>query len=120
MNQFKKVCSVLLVFVMLLSIIPTTVFAIAESSKMSEEFSKVLTDGKLVLNYAKPTSMDDEMVWIAAENFMLNHEDCLLNPDKFTKDFSKIELTMFCFTEKEETHTVDVVWNYDEKIYKRA
>lgn len=120
MNQFKKVCSVLLVFVMLLSIIPTTVFAIAESSKMSEEFSKVLTDGKLVLNYAKPTSMDDEMVWIVAENFMLNHEDCLLNPDKFTKDFSKIELTMFCFTEKEETHTVDVVWNYDEKILDGA
>lgn len=118
MNQFKKVCSVLLVFVMLLSIIPTTVFAIAESSKMSEEFSKVLTDGKLVLNYAKPTSMDDEMVWIVADDFYFRNPNFMFNPDTFTEDFSKVELTMYA--EETEKHIVDVVWNYDAEVLDGA
>ena len=109
-----------MVCVMLASIAPTAVFATAESSKMSDEFSRVLTDGKLVLDYAKPTSMGDDMIWIAAEDFILNNEGYLLNPDEFSEDFSKVKLVMFPFSEKEESHTVDVVWNYDEKILEGA
>ncbi len=105
---------------MLLSFIPSTVFVNAESQQMSKEFSKVLTNGKLVFNFAKPTSIDDEMVWIAAESFALNNDSFLLNPDTFTEDFSKVELKMFPFSENEETHIVDVVWNYDANVLEAS
>jgi hypothetical protein len=64
--------------------------------------------------------MGDDMIWIAAEDFILNNEGYLLNPDEFSEDFSKVKLVMFPFSEKEESHTVDVVWNYDEKILEGA
>ena len=105
---------------MLLTIVPSTVFVKAESQSMSKEFSKVLTNGKLVLNYAKPTSMDDEMLWIAIENFALNNDSFLLAYNTFTEDFSKAELKMFTATGNEETHIVDVVWNYDKDILEAS
>lgn len=120
MNSFRKLGLVLLVIVMIMSAVPTTIFANAQSEKMSKEFSEILTNGKLIFNFAKPTSIDDEMVWIAAENFVLNNDGFLLNPDTFTEDFSKVELTMFPFSENKETHIVDVVWNYDADILEAS
>ncbi len=132
MNYCKKLGAVLLVVILLFSIIPTTVFANAESATMSEEFSKVLTDGKVVLDFAKPTSMEDEMIYVALENFLLHIEDFdfinysyQFDISTFPSDFSKIDLTRFSLNENrhiesEETHTVDVVWNYDEDVLKEA
>ena len=118
MSYFRKLGSVLLVIVMLLSISPTTVFANTQSEKISEEFSQVLTDGKLVLNSAKPESMDDEIIWIVADDFYFGNPNFMFNPDTFSEDFSKVELSMYA--EETEKHIVDVVWNYDAEILEGA
>lgn len=133
MNQFKKVCSVLLVLIMLLSIIPTTVFAIAESTKMSEEFSTFLQDGKLVLNFAKPNSKDDDYANLLAfyyEDAQFAGEEPMyyltLHDNNgnlaFSDDLSKISIGLWKSGEMEELerHTVDVVWNYDEDVLEKA
>jgi len=120
MNYCKKIGAVLLMVILLFSMIPTTVFANAESATMSEEFSKALTDGKLVLNFAKPASKDDIMAFIAAENFAFNHENYMFSDLSFTEDFSRVDLTMFLSATEQETHTVDVVWNYDADVLKEA
>ena len=114
MIQFKKAFSVLLAFIILLSVMSTTVFASNENQKMSEEFSKILTDGKLVLNFVKPTSIEDTIMWDAADNFSLENSNFMFNPDTFTEDFSKVELSMYA--EETEKHIVDVVWNYDAEV----
>ena len=133
MNQFKKVCSVLLVLIMLLSIIPTTVFAISETPQMSEEFSSHLQDGKLVLNFAKPNSKDEwyaELICSFYEDaqfadkepmYYLTLHDKNGNP-AFSDDFSKISIGLWKSGEMEEIerHTVDVVWNYDEDVLEKA
>ena len=131
MNQFKKVCSVLLAFVMLLPVVPMAVFAVDEAPQMSEEFRSYLQDGKLVLNFAKPNSKDD---WYA-DLVCSFYEDAqfadgepphslYLHDDNgmpaFSDDLSKITVSLSMFGREEEKHTVDVVWNYDEDVLEKA
>ena len=118
MSSLKKFSSIILIVLMLLSMVPSTVFATADRQQMSEEFSKVLTDGKLVLNSVKPTSMDDEIIWIVADDFCFANTNFMFNPDTFTEDFSKVELSMHAG--ETEKHIVDVVWNYDVEILEGA
>lgn len=133
MKKFNKLLSVLLIIAVLLSIIPNTVYAISETPQMSEEFSTFLQDGKLVLNYAKPNSKDE---WYA-ELICQHYEDeqfadegpmyYLTLHDKngvpgFSDDLSMISIGLWKSGEMEELerHTVDVVWNYDEKVYQKS
>lgn len=119
MNKLKKVCLGLLVFVILLSVVPTTIFATAEGSKMSKEFSEVLTDGKLVLDCVKPDSAEDDLLMSIADKFNLSNPDFFLNPYGFTEDFSKIELVHYNET-GEEKNIIDVIWNYDTYVQDTA
>ena len=133
MNNLKKICSILIVVIMVLSIIPTTVFATDGNSKMSEEFRSFLQDGKLVLDFAKPNSKDEDyaelvcayyedMQWGAEEpTYYLTLHDQLGNPG-FSDDLSKISIGLWKSGEMEELerHMVDVVWNYDEDVSKKA
>ncbi len=118
MSYFRKLGSVLLVIVMLLSISSTTVFANTQNSEMSAEFGSVLTNGKLILNSVKPVSLDDEIVWVVADEFCIANPNYMFFPDTFTEDFSKVKLSMFA--DETETHIVDVVWNYDAEILEGA
>ena len=59
MKRFKKLGALLLVVMMLFSILSTTILVSAEGQEMSLEFSEILTDGKLVLNIAKPKTKDE-------------------------------------------------------------
>ncbi len=133
MNKFKKVCSFLLVFITLLSITPATIFAIDEGSKISEEFSTFLQDGKLVLNFAKPNSKDDDYANLLAfyyEDAQFAGEEPMyyltLHDNNgnlaFSDDLSKISIGLWKSGEMEELerHTVDVVWNYDEDVLEKA
>ncbi len=131
MNCFKKVCSVLLAVVILLSVGSTNVFAIAESPQISEEFSSYLQDGKLVLNFAKPSSKDEwyaELVCQIYEDQQFMDEEpphSLYLHDENGKialsdDLSKITARLFKGSDEVEKHTVDVVWNYDKKVLQKA
>lgn len=89
--------------------------------EFSNEFVKHLTDGKLVFNYTTPTSADDSNLWLAVEEFNMNHEgEIYLSPESFNSDFSKCELGIHTETYREEIHTVDVVWNFDSEVKKVA
>lgn len=87
--------------------------------EMTDDFSKPLTDGKIVFNYAKP-SADDEAIWLILEEFCTANPDFTFGPDGFNDDFSKLELGIYSDTAKEEFHTVDVIWNYDTDVLQTA
>ena len=118
MSWFRKLGAILLAVAMLLTIVPTTIFTGAQNSEMSAEFGSVLTNGKLILNSAKPVSLDDEIVWVLADDFCFANPNYMFLPDTFTEDFSKVKLSMFA--DETETHIVDVVWNYDAEILEGA
>lgn len=87
--------------------------------EMTDDFSKPLTDGKIIFNYAKP-SADDEAVWLISEDFCIANPDFYFDPEGFKEDFTKLELGIYCGTGKEEFHIVDVVWNYDTDVLQTA
>lgn len=87
--------------------------------EMSDDFSKPLTDGKIIFNYAKPSAYD-EAAWLIAEEFGTANPDFYFDPEGFNDDFSKLELGIYWGTSKEEFHIVDVVWNYDADILQTA
>lgn len=87
--------------------------------EMTEAFSKPLTDGKLVFNYAKP-SAEDEALWLLVEDFTMANPDFYFDFETFNDDFSQVELGIYYGTAKEEFHVVDVVWNFDTEILGTA
>lgn len=87
--------------------------------EMTDAFSKPLTDGKIIFNYAKP-SADDEAVWLISEDFCIANPDFYFDPEGFKEDFTKLELGIYYGTAKEEFHIVDVVWNYDTDVLQAA
>ena len=95
-------------------------YCYVRETEMSDEFAEILTDGKLVLNYAKPSSAEDSSVWIAVEDMSVAHPGFSLLPDSFSDDFNKISIILNERTLQEEGHEVDVVWNYDEEVVASA
>ncbi len=87
--------------------------------EMTDDFSKPLSNGKLVFNYAKPSAYD-EAAWLIAEEFVTDNPDFYFDPEGFNDDFSKLELGIYLGTAKEEFHIVDVVWNYDTDVLQTA
>ncbi|MDO4743179.1 MAG: hypothetical protein Q4B04_03985 [bacterium] len=87
--------------------------------EMTDEFSAALTDGKLVFNYAK-SAVTDETTFLIAEEFWYDHPDFFINFESFNADLTKISLGLYINTPKEEYHTVDVVWNYEESVWQAA
>ncbi|MBO5214464.1 MAG: hypothetical protein J6B86_06815 [Clostridia bacterium] len=87
--------------------------------EMTDDFSKPLTDGKVVFPYAKP-SADDEAVWLIAEDFSIANPEFYFAPEGFKEDFTKLELGLYYGTAKEEFHVVDVVWDYDADVLQTA
>ncbi len=87
--------------------------------EMSDEFSAVLTNGKLVFNYAK-SAVTDETIFLIAEEFWYDHPEFFLDFESFNDDRTKITLGLNNDTYKEELHTVDVVWNYDDSVLQAA
>ncbi|MBQ6935167.1 MAG: hypothetical protein IJN49_01335, partial [Clostridia bacterium] len=88
--------------------------------EMTDGFSKVLTDGKIVLNYDKSITQTSDALWLPCEDFFLANEEFYMSPEGFNDDFTKVELMFNAGGTKEERHTVDVIWNYDEKVSEAA
>lgn len=120
----KKLVSLLLVFVMLLSMVPAMSIVASAAAvdsngvQMSDEFCKPLTDGKLVFKYVKPTG---EASWLIQEGFCMENPGFYFDPTvNFSDDFSKLDLYLNKGSENEEHHVVDVVWDYDANVLKLA
>lgn len=87
--------------------------------EMTDDFKAALTDGKLVLEYAK-TAMDEESLFLLSEDFWYEHPDFYLDTETFNEDFTTVELVLNWGTAKEEVHVVDVVWDYDAEVLESA
>ncbi|MGN0518174.1 MAG: hypothetical protein ACI4II_05575 [Acutalibacteraceae bacterium] len=118
----KKLVSLLLVFVMLLSMVPAMSIVASAAAvdsngvQMSDEFCEPLTDGKIVFKYVKPT---DKASWLIWEDFCMENPSFSFNPEvDFSDDFSKLDLYLNKDSENEEHHIVDVVWDYDANVLK--
>ena len=123
MKNLKKY---LLAAVLLLTIIiPTKVFA----ENYGEDFKKLLTDGKLVINSIPPKN-EDESYYIIEElpfydkngNYKFEDFKGFFSIDDVSDDFKKITIE---YIDKDdyhmiEKHTVDIVYNYDKNILKEV
>ncbi len=87
--------------------------------EMSDEFSAALTDGKLVFDYAK-SAITEETAFLLAEEFWYKHPEFSLDLESFNADRTKVTLGLNTDYYNEELHTVDVVWNSDEKVLQSA
>lgn len=120
MNGFKKVVSFFLVFALIVSSALTTFCTVAYADKkdMSNAFKKVLNGGKLVLNSAPPADIDDQIFYSALDDFMLENPEFQVNiVDDST---TKIKLIRDIGEEAEESHVVEIVWKYNEKVLGKA
>ncbi len=108
---FRKPLAVMLLLLISLSMaLPAQVFA---AETMSAEFKQLLNeDGKLVLNSVKPDSKDDL-------DYILLHElyyEKGYSYDRISDDLSSTDLTIYTESGNEETHTVGIVYHYDESV----
>jgi len=89
------------------------------NKEYSDEYCQILDGGKVVFNYAKPEP-ESEASWLIAEDFNMVNPDFYFDPMGFNEDFTQCEIGFRIESPYEENHTVDVVWNYDSKVYEEA
>lgn len=88
-------------------------------TEKSDEFKKELNkNGKLVFNSIKPTD-ENGMYFLFDLLFWENNEEKGYNIDNISEDFSSINLTINSGKVNQETHRVEVVYNYDEKTKQK-
>ncbi len=128
-GKIKRFVSALLlsVFAVVLTLGVTPAFAAdgADSAPMSEEFAALLTDGKLVLKCVDPMALDckddeeflEEFKIFVNEVYFTNNANSYMDEDTFNEDFTQVELTL---RDKQESHMVDIVWDYDPDVLKVA
>lgn len=130
MKIFKrKLLPILLTCVLLLAAVPTAIFTSAEPTvvsngkEYSDEFTKLFPDNKLVINSVPPASEDGllsvtyDLSFEYAEKYGV---EILFNPAGFSDDYSKCEVEFTGADGSTETHTLNVVWNYDSATYEKA
>ena len=83
--------------------------------ELSDEFAAVVPNLKMTLNCAKPNEIGDTTFLISEIFNMEHYPEFYLNPETFSEDFSTCEIVYAENTGKEEKHTVNVSWNYDDK-----
>ena len=112
-----KMLSYVLVVLMIVSLVPISVFA--EGETMSAEFKAILNeDGKFVMNTVKPSSMDEAYWFFNETEYMWdNYPD--LRFDNFSDDFESCTIYYkwnWDTDSAQEEHKVDIVYNYDESV----
>lgn len=88
-------------------------------TEQSEEFKKELNeDGKLVFNSVKPSN-EQEMYFLFDLLFRLNNEEKGYEFGNPSEDFSSMDLTINSGKVNQETHKVEVVYNYDKTVKQK-
>lgn len=110
---FKKILGVF-VFVMIVLLLPNNV----KAAKMSDEFKSFLNEnGEFEINASKGTTEEDLALYLDFTYSDLPYSVCW---DKIADDLNSFELGIYCWDDngKEERHTVNIKYNYDEKVNK--
>lgn len=130
MKIFKrKLLPILLTCMLLLAAVPTAIFASAEptvvssGTAFSDEFTKLFPDNKLVINSVPPANEDELCTVIYGLNFEYMEKQgvkIFFTSEGFSDDYSKCEVEFTGADGSTETHTLNVVWNYDSATYEKA
>lgn len=111
-KKFLVLTSVVLFIIALMIAMPKNVFA---QETMSAEFKKLLNeDGKLVFNSIKPSK--DDFGFYFEILFMYNFDGVMYG--NVADDVSSCDFTINYGKSNEETHKVEIVYNYDENVQK--
>lgn len=110
----KKVFSFLLAAMMLVTMLPMTVFAANE--QMSDEFKSYLNEkGELVINAIKPSTEEERDFYMLEYMLMMTDYNIEVLSDTYDESTSTCDVKYW--GETEETHNVKIVFNYDEDVY---
>lgn len=110
----KKVFSFLLAVMMLVTMLPMTVFAANE--QMSDEFKSYLNEkGELVINAIKPSTEEERDFYMLEYMLMMTDYNIEVLSDTYDESTSTCDVKYW--GETEETHNVKIVFNYDEDVY---
>lgn len=118
----RKILLITIIFsiIALMVVIPNVVFA---EDMMSEEFKKLLNeDGKLVFNSIKPKN-EDEWIGLFEPVYYQMSSTGIINAEQFNEDFTSCIINLGVENEGQiitESHRVEVVYEYNEKIKKVA
>ena len=82
----------------------------------SDEFAKLVPNNTITFDYAPPKSLEDEWIFLLAEELCEKTPELNFNPESFSSDFKTCEIGINMDTAKEEVHAVNVKWNYNEKV----
>lgn len=109
-KKMTRLLSFMLVLLMVVSLLPVTAFATGET--ISEEFKAILDkDGKFVMNAAKPES-EDEAYWLFNETEYMYETYADFRFDSFSADYQTCEISYM----DKETHTVEIIYNFDKTV----
>lgn len=85
----------------------------------SDEFKRVLNeDGKLVFNSVKPKN-EEEMIALFEMLFMADNWEKGYSCENISDDFSSMDFTINAGKVNQETHTVEIVYNYDKTAQEK-
>jgi len=88
-------------------------------TEKSDAFKEALNkDGKIVFNSVKPNN-EDEMRALFQVLVAANNEEKGYEINYPSEDYSSIDITINSWTDKEETHRVEIEYNYDKKTDKK-
>lgn len=93
---------------------PSTIYAGTEN--MSDEFKSLLdAEGNLVMNAVEPTN-DEEWYLTYELTYYTKYLDMQLQFSNVSADYSSCDLTIHANEINKETHTVNIVYNYDSEV----
>lgn len=91
-------------------------FYYVRDKETSDEFAKLVPNNTITFDYAPPKSLEDEWIFLLADELCEKTPELNFNPESFSSDFKTCEIGINMDTAKEEVHAVNVKWNYNEKV----
>ncbi|MBE6144089.1 MAG: hypothetical protein E7169_00735 [Firmicutes bacterium] len=116
MKIVKKILGVFVLLMAVIMFMPSYI----KAAEMSDEFKSYLNkDGEFEINAAKGKTEEDLALYLDFKysNADLDYSVCW---DKISDDLNSFEFGIHCWEDdgKEERHTVNIKYNYDEKVNK--
>ena len=112
----KRILSFLLVAMMLVTMLPMTVFA--TEAEMSDEYKAILNEkGQYVVNTIVPTTEYEKGMYLFEYVLLMTDETVWVDDFTYDEETSTCDVTLIG-ENADETHNVEIVFNYDENVKK--
>lgn len=105
---------ILVMFALLIMSFVVCISNFVYAETMSDNFKKILTDGKLLINSVEPKSIDEAYI-IIGEYIDAKYPNFYADISTLDKDYLHCDI-VYNDEKTQETHNVEIVYNYDKKI----